>query len=188
MAGAVLLAACQTTQYLMASALKNLSSYEEQEMPDGSTYSIGIIVSDYHHDITHALYDGAFETLTKHGVKEENIHTLQVPGAFELPAGARLLSGKHKLDAVICLGCVIKGDTPHNDYINQSVALALQQMTVASGRPYIFGLLTPNTHEQALERAGGKHGNKGIECAVAALRMAHLNKAFADPEKRIGFS
>ena len=171
----------------MASALKNLSTYDESTLPDGAELKIGIVLAEYHTDITHPLYEGAVATLLEHGVKEANVHTVQVPGAFELPAGARLISQKEKLDAVICIGCVIKGETPHNDYINQSVANALQTMSVASGRPYIFGLLTPNDHQQALDRAGGKHGNKGVECAVAALRMAALKKSVAEPEKRIGF-
>ncbi len=171
----------------MASALKSLSAYDASTMPDGAGMTIGIVLAEYHTDITHALYDGAVSTLLEHGVAESNIVTVQVPGAFELPAGARLLSGKQKFDAIICIGCVIKGETPHNDYINQSVAIALQNMTIATGRPYIFGLLTPNTHQQALDRAGGIHGNKGVECAVAALRMAALRKQLASPEKSIGF-
>ncbi len=171
----------------MASALKNLSAYDASTMPDGAKFKIGIVLAEYHTDITHALYDGAVATLSEHGVPEGNIHTIQVPGAFELPAGARMLSSKHKCDAIICLGCVITGDTPHNEYINQSVANALQTMSVATGRAYIFGLLTPNTHEQAVDRAGGKLGNKGIECAVAALRMASLKQTTTEPEKRIGF-
>jgi len=171
----------------MASSLKNLSQYDDSTLPDGSDLKVGIVLAEYHTDITHPLYEGAVDTLLENGVDEKNIHTIQVPGAFELPGGARLLSGRHKLDVVICIGCVIKGETPHNDYINQSVANALQTMTVASGKPYIFGLLTPNTHQQALDRAGGKHGNKGVECAVAALRMGALRKKFATPEKSIGF-
>ena len=162
----------------MASALKNLSVYDESTMPDGAKFKIGIVLAEYHTDITHALYDGAIETLLKHGVIERNLHTVQVPGAFELPIGARLISGKQKLDAIICIGCVITGETPHNEYINQSVANALQTMSVASGRPYIFGLLTPNTLTiKRLARAGGEHGNKGVECATAALRMAALKAA-----------
>ena len=171
----------------MASALKSLSTYDESTMPDGSDFKIGIVLAEYHTNITHKLYEAAVETLTKHKVKEDNIETVQVPGAFELPAGARILSTKAKFDAIICIGCVIKGETPHNDYINQSVATALQTMTVASGRPFIFGLLTPNSEQQGLDRAGGAHGNKGVECAVAALRMAALRKSMSETEKRIGF-
>lgn len=171
----------------MASAIKGLSVYDATTLPDGADLKIGLVVAEYHTDITHPLYEGARDTLLEHGVPEESIHTIQVPGAFELPAGARLLAGQQKLDAVICLGCVIKGDTDHDVYINQSVANALQNLSIASGRPFIFGVLTPNTHEQALARAGGEHGNKGVECAVAALRMAALKKKTGEPKKGIGF-
>ena len=171
----------------MASALKSLSAYDDTTVPDGADLKIGIVLAEYHTDVTHPLYEGAVDTLLAHGVAEDSIHTVQVPGAFELPAGARLLAGREKLDAVICLGCVIKGETDHDVYINQSVAHALQNLSIASGRPFIFGLLTPNTHEQALARAGGAHGNKGVECAVAALRMAALKKRSAEPKKGIGF-
>lgn len=171
----------------MASALKNLSTYNEDQLPNAKDFQFGIVVADYHSKITYALYEGCFDTLIKHGAKEDNIHTIQVPGAFELPSGARLLAGSQKLDAVICLGCVIKGETPHNDYINSSVAISLNQMSIASGRPFVFGLLTPNTEQQALDRAGGKHGNKGIEAAVTALRMAALKKDLGTPSGKIGF-
>ena len=171
----------------MASALKNLSAFDASTVPDGADLKIGIVLAEYHTDVTHALYEGAVSTLRDHGVPDAAIHTVQVPGAFELPAGARLLAAREKVDAVICLGCVIKGETDHDVYINQSVANALQNMSVASGRPFIFGVLTPNTHEQALARAGGEHGNKGVECAVAALRMAALKKAAGEPKKGIGF-
>ncbi|MEM1120782.1 MAG: 6,7-dimethyl-8-ribityllumazine synthase, partial [Bacteroidota bacterium] len=109
------------------------------------------------------------------------------PGAFELPGGAAMLAGKHKLDAVICLGCVIKGETSHNEYINQSVGMGLTNLSIASGKPFIFGLLTPNNEQQALERAGGKHGNKGVEAAVTAIRMAALKQDLGEAKKRIGF-
>lgn len=171
----------------MASALKGLSAYDETTVPDGADLKIGLVVAEYHTDVTHALFEGARDTLLEHGVPEGSIYVSQVPGAFELPAGARLLAGREKLDAVVCLGCVIKGETDHDVYINQSVATALQNLSIASGRPFIFGLLTPNTHEQARARAGGEHGNKGVECAVAALRMAALKKASAEPKKGIGF-
>lgn len=172
----------------MASALKNLSDYNEENMPDAAELSFGIVVSDYHNDITYPLYEGAYDTLIKHGAKAENIHVMQVPGAFELTAGARILVNKHKADAVICLGCVITGETPHNEYINMSVAQGLTNLSVATGRAFLFGLLTPNTHQQALDRAGGKHGNKGIEAAQAAIRMAALRKdGGALAKKSIGF-
>ena len=171
----------------MASALKNLSEYNEDQLPDGEKFCFGIVVADYHSKITYALYEGCYDTLIKHGAKEDNIHTIQVPGAFELPAGARMLAGSEKLDAIICLGCVITGETPHNEYINVSVASSLSQMSIASGKPFIFGLLTPNTEQQALDRAGGKHGNKGVEAAISALRMAALKTELGVSGKKIGF-
>ncbi|MBU6341450.1 MAG: 6,7-dimethyl-8-ribityllumazine synthase [Bacteroidetes bacterium] len=171
----------------MASASKNLSNYDASNIPDASEMQFGIVISDYYPNITHALYDGCYETLLAHGAKPENIYTLQVPGAFELPAGARILAGKHNPDAVICLGCVIKGETQHDEYINQAVANGLMNLSIASGRAFIFGVLTPNNEEQAAERAGGSHGNKGIEAAVAAIRMAELKRAGKEGKKPIGF-
>lgn len=160
----------------MASALKNLSDYDAQSLPDAAEMQFGIAVADWNKDITHVLYEGCYDTLIQHGAKPENIKTLQVPGTFELPSAARLLLSKGKLDAVICLGCVIKGETQHDEYINTAVANGLVQLSLATGKPCIFGVLTPNTHQQALDRAGGKHGNKGIEAAATALRMAQLHQ------------
>lgn len=172
----------------MASSEKNLSLYNMDEMPDGKDLSIGIVVSDWNHEITFALYQGAMETLEMHGVSEDNIRTVQVPGSFELPAAAKLLLANQKYDAIICLGCVIKGETKHDEYINQSVALALQQLAILSNVPCVFGVLTPNTVEQAKARAGGEHGNKGVEAAQTALRMANLKKTLRSTEKKgIGF-
>lgn len=160
----------------MASALKNLSSYDADTLPTAENMIFGIVVADWNEHITHALYEGCVETLVKHGATAENIHTVQVPGAFELPVGARMLAGRYNCDAVICLGCVIKGETSHNEYINSAVAQGLTNMSLTSGRPFIFGLLTPNDEQQALDRAGGKHGNKGVEAATTAIRMAALRK------------
>ena len=171
----------------MASALKNLSEYNEANVPDAAEFEFGIVVSDWNKEITHALYEACFETLVKHGAKEDKIHTLQVPGSFELTSGARIINNQKSLDAVICLGCVIKGETTHNEYINQSVAMGLTNLGIASGRPHIFGLLTPNTYEQAKDRAGGKHGNKGVEAAVTAIRMADLRKQGKTTKRPIGF-
>jgi 6,7-dimethyl-8-ribityllumazine synthase len=171
----------------MASALKNLSQYDEHNVPDAGELRFGIVVAEWNAHITHALYEGCFDTLTKHGAKPENIHTLQVPGSFELPAGARILNGQQTVDAVICLGCVIKGETSHNEYINQAVAHGLVNLSIATGKPFIFGVLTPNDEQQALDRAGGKHGNKGVEAAVTAIRMAALKKNSTEGKKQIGF-
>ncbi|MBL7781736.1 MAG: 6,7-dimethyl-8-ribityllumazine synthase [Saprospiraceae bacterium] len=171
----------------MASALKNLSSYDETTIPDATELSFGIVVAEWNAHITHALYEGCFETLIKHGAKEDNIHTVQVPGSFELPVGARILHGQHKLDAVICLGCVIKGETSHNEYINNAVAQGLTSLSIATGSPFVFGVLTPNDEQQAIDRAGGVHGNKGVEAAVTAIRMAVLKKKPGQEKKKIGF-
>lgn len=173
----------------MASALKNLSVYDEQSMPSAEDMTFGIIVSDWNAKITHALYEGCYDTLIRQGAKPEHIYTVQVPGSFELTAGARILLGQRTVDVMICLGCVIKGDTSHDEYINQAVATGLTQLSLKSGKPHIFGLLTVNNEAQALERAGGKYGNKGVEAAQTAIRMAALKKTpIRGGEKRpIGF-
>ncbi len=171
----------------MATAFNNLSKYNEKNVPSASDMQFGIAVSDWNADITHALYKGCHETLLKHGATENNIHTMQVPGSFELPVAAKLLASSKKLDAIICLGAVIKGETKHDEYINNAVALGLTTLSVTSGIPCIFGVLTPNNHQQALERAGGKHGNKGIEAAVTAIRMAALRKEVRQPTGKIGY-
>lgn len=171
----------------MASAAKNLSSYDEANIPSAEDMTFGIVVSDWNAPITHALYEGCFDTLLKHGAKEANIHTLQVPGAFELPTAAQILASHRHPDAVICLGCVIQGETKHNDYINHAVATGLTNLGIATGRPFIYGVLTPNDEQQALDRAGGKYGNKGVEAAVTAIRMAALRKSMTGAKTRIGF-
>ena len=171
----------------MASALKNLSKYNEENIPSAADMQFGIAVSDWNSDITHTLYQGCFETLIKHGAKEENIKTIQVPGSFELPVAAKLLAGSKKMNAVICIGAVIKGETQHDEYINHAVATGLTNFSIASGIPCIFGVLTPDTHEQAVDRAGGKHGNKGVEAAVTAIRMAAIKLELTKPSSRIGY-
>jgi 6,7-dimethyl-8-ribityllumazine synthase len=172
----------------MASALKNLSKYNEENIPSGEKMNIGIVVAEWNEHITHPLYEGAYETLVKHGVKEENIHSIQVPGAFELPIGARMLLNAKPLDAVICIGCVIKGETKHDEYINNSVAMGITNLSLSVNKPVIFGVLTPNNEAQAIARAGGKHGNKGIEAAVTALRMVGIKQSFGDVKGKIGFN
>lgn len=171
----------------MASALKNLSQYNDTTVPDAAGMTFGIVVAEWNAHITHALYEGCYDTLVRHGAQPENIHTVQVPGSFELPAGARILNGQKSLDAVICLGCVIKGETSHNEYINTAVAQGLVNLSIATGKPFIFGVLTPNDEQQALDRAGGKHGNKGVEAAIAAIRMGALKRGTSEGKKKIGF-
>lgn len=174
--------------YFMASSLKNLSKYNEKTIPSAEEMAFGIVVSEWNTKITHALYEACYDTLIKHGAKRENIFTEQVPGTFELPAGAKILASNESLDAVVCLGCVIKGETSHNEYINQAVATGLVQLGVLYSKPFIFGVLTPNDEQQALDRAGGKHGNKGVEAAVTAIRMAALKLKFGTTKQKIGFS
>lgn len=171
----------------MSSTIKNLSTYDASSIPDAQEFRFGIVVSEWHADITHALYQGCAETLSKHGAQTDNIELLQVPGTFELTAGARLLAGRHTLDAIICIGCVIQGETKHNEYINNAVAGGLTSLTLATGVPCIYGVLTPNTEAQAQDRAGGKYGNKGVEAAVTALRMAAAKRGLGKTKNRIGF-
>ncbi len=157
----------------MASHLKNLSDFSHTTIPNGSAFKIAIIVAEWNAKITGALYEGALQTLLKHDVKEENIVTMSVPGSFELTAAAEiLLNRKSNLDAVICLGCVIQGDTKHFDFICDAVANGITNVGIKHSKPVIFGVLTTNDEQQALDRAGGKHGNKGDEAAITALKMA----------------
>ncbi|MES2650413.1 MAG: 6,7-dimethyl-8-ribityllumazine synthase [Bacteroidota bacterium] len=157
----------------MASHLKNLSDFSHTTIPNGNAFKMAIVVAEWNAKITGALYEGALQTLLRHGVKEENIITMSVPGSFELTVAAEiLLNSKSNLDAVICLGCVIQGDTKHFDFICDAVANGITNVGIKHSKPVIFGVLTTNNEEQALDRAGGKHGNKGDEAAITALKMA----------------
>ncbi|MCC9138502.1 6,7-dimethyl-8-ribityllumazine synthase [Pontibacter silvestris] len=155
----------------MATALKNLNEYKKENFADISEKKFGIVVAEWHSDITDVLSDGAIETLLKHGAKKENIFRNTVPGSFELTLGAQFLAQQPEIDAVICIGVVIKGDTKHDDYINNAVANGLTTVALKYNKPVSFGLVTTNNLEQALDRAGGKHGNKGVEAAAAAISM-----------------
>lgn len=158
----------------MASKNKSLSQHSAFNVPHADKYKIGIVVSEYHDEITFVLRDAAVETLKQYGIKEKHIFVENAPGAYEMPLAAKWLYKSKKADAVISLGCVIKGDTDHDVYINHAVAEAIMNLNLETGVPFVFGLLTPNTLQQAKDRAGGKHGNKGVECAVAALKMLVL--------------
>ena len=171
----------------MSSAAHNLSEYNPNEIPSGEGMKIGIVVAQWNAEITNALLAGCQETLVSHQVKEADIRVMHVPGSFELPMGAKILLGQQNWDAVICLGCVITGDTKHNEYISNAVAQGLMMLGIGSGTPCIFGVLTPDTQEQALDRAGGKHGNKGVEAATTALQMASVKKQLRKEKSRIGF-
>ena len=158
----------------MASILKSLSDFSHIEIPSGKDYSIGIVVAQWNAEITGALYNGACSALLKNGVLEENIFTVQVPGSFELTSGADILLSSKVLDAVICLGCVIQGETPHFTFICNAVANGLVNVSIKHNKPVIFGVLTTDNQQQAKDRAGGKHGNKGEEAAVTAIMMAEV--------------
>ena len=136
----------------------------------------GIVVAEFNSDITSSLLSGTLTTLKKHGASDKNIVVKHVPGSFELTLGAQFLAEYDDLDAVICLGCVIQGETPHFTYICQGVTYGITKLNLEYNIPFIFGVLTTLTHEQALERAGGKLGNKGDEAAVTAIRMAALQR------------
>jgi 6,7-dimethyl-8-ribityllumazine synthase len=159
----------------MATSLKNLSDFDSTSIPDASELSIGIVVAEWNIDVNTKMLNGAVEVLQKHGVKSKNIFVNYVPGAFELTYGARIMAENYDVDAIITLGTVIQGDTPHFTYICQSVSYGLTELNLSYEIPFIFGVLTVNTLEQALERAGGKYGNKGSEVAVAAIKMALYN-------------
>ena len=155
----------------MATAYHNLSSYDASKMPEASKMKIGIIVSEWNEDITFALRDGACATLLKNGVKSENILVDYVPGTFELTFGAQTMAEAHELDAVIVLGCVVRGGTPHFDYVCGGVTQGITHLNTLLGIPVIFGVLTTDDMQQATDRAGGVHGNKGDEAAVTAIKM-----------------
>ena len=159
----------------MATINNNLSDFNKYSLPDSSDMKIGIVVSQWNNKITDGLFNGAFTTLIESGVSENNIEKIEVPGSFELIFGAKILSRKD-IDAIICLGSVIEGETKHFDYVCQAVSNGIKDLNITLDIPVIFGVLTDNTMEQALNRSGGKHGNKGIEAAVTAIKMAHLNQ------------
>ena len=159
----------------MATALSNLSDYNAEDVPNANGLRSGLIVSQWNKEITHSLYKGAVETLISHGVKDQDIITFHVPGSFELPFGASKMIDKHAPDAVIVIGSVIQGETKHFDFVCQATAQGVMDLNIQTQTPVIFCVLTDNTLQQAQDRSGGKHGNKGVEAAVAAIQMATLS-------------
>jgi 6,7-dimethyl-8-ribityllumazine synthase len=155
----------------MATSLKSLSQYSDKNIQDISGKKFGIAVSEWNEQVTESLFSGAVETLLMHGAKKENIFRKNVPGSFELTLGAQWLAELEEIDAVICLGCVIQGETRHFDFICDAVAHGITNVALKFNKPVIFGVLTPNTLQQALDRSGGKHGNKGDEAAITAIKM-----------------
>jgi len=158
----------------MATNLKNLSDHSEKNIINVANNKFAIIVSEWNDEVTESLFNGAYETLIENGVKKENIIKHYVPGSYELSLGAQWLAQKSDIDAVICLGCVIQGETKHFDFICDAVAHGITNVSLKYNKPVIFGVLTPNNQQQALDRAGGKHGNKGDEAAITAIKMLGL--------------
>lgn len=162
----------------MATALSNLSSYDPTAVPDGKGKRVGIVVSDWNSSVTHYLLKGATDTLIKFGVQADDIIIERVPGSFELTYAAKLMIEKGKVDSVIILGCVIQGETPHFTFVCDSVTEGTTRLNLKYNVPVIFGLLTTLTLDQAQARAGGRHGNKGDEAAITALKMMELQSRY----------
>lgn len=158
----------------MATSLKNLSDNTLSKLDNPENIRIAIVVSEWNHEVTESLYAGALDTLKAAGITRDHIKRINVPGSFELPLGAQWMASQEKIDAVICIGCVIQGETKHFDFICQACADGITNVSLKFNKPVIFGVLTPNNQKQALDRAGGKHGNKGDEAAATALKMLSI--------------
>ena len=159
----------------MATKNHNLSDYDIKSVPNATGMKIGIVVAEWNENITGAMLEGAKQTLMRNGVFPEDINVLTVPGSFELVYGAAQLV-KTGVDAVIAIGCVIRGETPHDRYICQGVTAGLAQLNAAQDVPVIYGLITTNDMQQALDRCGGRLGNKGDECAITAIKMVAFDR------------
>ena len=159
----------------MATQNKNLSLFNKVDIPNAKGMRVGIVVSEWNKEITSNLLKGAKETLIECGVLSSDIISMDVPGSFELVYGAKIMA-KKKVDAIICLGSIIQGETKHFDFVCNAVSLGIKDLNISLNIPVIFGVLTDNTLQQAKNRSGGKHGNKGVEAAITAIKMARLNK------------
>ena len=155
-------------------ATTDLSAYDKNTIPNAKDFRFGIVVSEWNSDITFSLHKGAFNTLIEHGAIAENITTIYVPGSFELVYGCKHLIKNKKLDALIAIGNVIQGETKHFDFVCEAVSQGIKDINFHFDVPTIFCVLTDNNKQQSIDRCGGKHGNKGIESAVAAIKMAYL--------------
>ena len=162
----------------MSTKYQNLTDYNPENVPDASNMRFAIIVSEWNPAVTGKLKESAYNTLLKHGAKSENIWVIHVPGSFELVYATRRIIGSVKPDAVIGLGCIIRGDTPHFDYVCSGITQGYAQLNAEGDIPCIFGLLTTDNLQQAIDRSGGKYGNKGSEYAVTAIKMAYLANTF----------
>ncbi|MDO9261332.1 MAG: 6,7-dimethyl-8-ribityllumazine synthase [Flavobacteriaceae bacterium] len=157
-------------------ATTNLSAYDKTAIPNASNFRFGIVVSEWNENITENLFQGAFETLIENGVLTENIIRWNVPGSFELIYGCKKMLETQQLDAVIAIGNIIQGETKHFDFICDGVTIGIKDLNLLFSIPTIFCVLTDYTLQQSIDRSGGKHGNKGVECAIAAIKMATLNQ------------
>lgn len=171
----------------MATANKNLSNYDKKTLPSAKDFRFGIVVSEWNDKITNGLFDGAEAALLDCGAKPENIIRWDVPGSFELIYGAKKMIETQNIDCVITIGCVIKGETMHFEFVCEGVTQGVKDLNVKSDVPVIFCLLTDNTEQQSIDRSGGIHGNKGTEAAIAAIKMAALRKKASQKENPIGF-
>ena len=163
----------------MATAEHHLSSYDPTSVPSGAGRRFALVVSEWNREVTDALRQGARETLLRYGVAEADIVERWVPGSFELASGAQFLLEAGDLHGVVCLGSVVRGETPHFDFVCQGTTQGIMAVGLKFSVPVIFGVLTDDTMQQAQDRSGGKHGNKGVDCAVALLKMAAFRSASA---------
>ena len=160
----------------MATENKNLSHYNLEDVPSAEGMKFGIVVSEWNANITENLFSGAYEALVECGCMGKDIIRKNVPGSFELPLAAQFLLESKNVDAVICLGSVIQGETKHFDYVCQTTSNGIKDVSLKYNKAVIFGVLTDNTMQQAIDRSGGKHGNKGTEAAIACIKMIALKK------------
>ena len=159
----------------MATKNTNLSHFNKEDVPNAKGLSFGIVVSEWNENINEGLYKGAYDALIECGANASDISRLDVPGSYELVFGAKI-AAKQNPDAIICLGSVIQGQTKHFDFVCNAVSMGIKDLNISLDIPVIFGVLTDNTMEQAVNRSGGKYGNKGIEAAITSIKMAVLNK------------
>jgi len=162
----------------MATANKNLSEYKKDFVPHGADFKVGIVVSEWNENITLNLLEGAKQALLDNGVKFENILIRFVPGAFELPLGAQFMLEQTSVDGIVAIGSVIQGETKHFDFVCDGTTHGIMNVGLKYNKPVIYCLLTDNNAQQAIDRSGGKYGNKGIECAIACMKMIELNRTF----------
>ena len=171
----------------MASIGNNLSKENKFPISNPGKLNIGIVISEWNGHITERLLNGTLSALENSGIKSENIIVKKVPGTFELPLGAQYMLDKNLVDGIICIGCVIQGETKHFDFVCQGATNGIMSLGLRYNKPVIFCVLTDENEKQSIDRSGGKYGNKGIECAVSCLKMIELKSKISSPDKKIGF-